>query len=220
LGIVGVVSLAAAFGAGMATGRATAPKATSSTAALSDASGASSSAKAATTQGLVSALIPIPSGGKKRTATGASADGSLDLDQFVTMLYPSASGESSILQTRGFTGAATRWMTTAAGQDVSVYLIGFSAADGAQSYALGLASAHEADTSNAGQTKFTLPLVTDGTGYENAKLDTYGNTSTDLYGAVGNVTIIVHFYNPGTLDRSAAIAMINDQATRLTSYES
>ncbi|HET9168270.1 MAG TPA: hypothetical protein VFN97_02505 [Actinospica sp.] len=36
-------------------------------------------------------------------------------------------------------------------------------------------------------------------------LDKYGDTGSRVYGAVGNVTIIVHCYTPAKLDRAALL---------------
>jgi hypothetical protein len=157
----------------------------------------------------------VPSGGTPRPVSGAGADGSLTLSQYLKLLYPTSTTEGSVLQERGFTGAATRWLNTASGQEVSVYLIGFSSESGAQSYALALGTAHVADPANAGQTKFSVFALTDGVGYETAKLDKFGNTDSYVYGTVNDVTIIVHCYTPAKLDRAGMLALVDQQATRL-----
>ncbi|HTJ66935.1 MAG TPA: hypothetical protein VL551_05340 [Actinospica sp.] len=234
VGIAGVVALAAAFGAGLAVGRTTAPKATvaaaakvptallhSSTATASSAASATSPTTAKAPSGtLASALLPVPSGGTAKTAPGSGADGSLTLAQYVAMLYPStATTETSLLQARGFMTGATRWMDTAAGQELSIYLIEFQAPSGAQSYALATGLAHKSDSAYAGQTTFTVPGLTDGEGFETGTLDKYGNTDSFVYGAVGNVAIIVHCYTPGSLNRAGLLAAVSQQETRLTAFE-
>lgn len=219
---LGVVALAVAFGAGLATGRATAPKTTAAASAESapattEAAPAADGATGSTTglTGLTGELIPVPAGGTPRTVSGAGADGSLTLSQYLKLLYPTSSTEGPLLQERGFTGAATRWMDTASGQEVSIYLIGFSSETGAQSYALALGKAHEAVPANAGQTKFSVDALTDGVGYQTAKLDQYGNTDSYVYGAANDVTIIVHCYTPAKLDQAGLLALVDQQAARL-----
>lgn len=222
----GVVALAAAFGAGLATGRATAKPAAavaadpSSSAAILTipVGGATSAASSAPVSGgsLISALLPVPSSATPRTASDASADGSMTLDQYLKLLYPTSTTERALLEARGFESAATRWFDTANGQEVSIYLVGFTANQGAQSYALALASAHVA--ANPGQTEFSVPSLGEGEGFETAKLDSYGNTDSFVYGEVGNVAVLVHCYTPAKLDRADLLALVSQQAARLNGF--
>lgn len=224
--VVAVVALAVAFGAGLVAGRATAPKAATGPSAISSAvaatsapsgSGSPAAGSTASLAALTTALIPVPSGGKARTAPGAGSDGSLTLDQYLKLLYPNSTDERSLLQARGFTGAATRWMNTASAQEISVYLVGFNSQDGAQSYALALISAHK-DAADADQTQFAVPAFTDGVGFETAALDSYGNTDSYVYGSIGKITVIVHCFTPAKLDRAALLALVDQQSTLLAAY--
>lgn len=238
-GVAGAVALIVAFGAGLAIGRVTAPKSTAAAGSIAGSSGlsgtnaptasqASTPVATSATAGasgtlpsadLVSALIPLPSGATALQVSGASADGSMTLDQFVQLLYSTSPGERSLLQARGFEGAATRWMNTAAGQEDCFYLIAFSGQDGAQSYALGLAKTHEDASGNAADTRFPVSVLTDGVGFETSSLDSYGNADSWVYGEVGNVAIIVHSFTPAKLDRAQMLGLLDQQVSRLASDE-
>jgi hypothetical protein len=232
LAVGGALALLAAFGIGLVTGRATAPKAApaaaigntpvatsnSSAVAQSGASvGATGKSGGSTGGRLTSLLIPLPAGGRLLPVSNAAPDGSMTLDQFLKELYPSSPSERTLLQARGFQTAAARCLDTSGGQEDCFYLIQFSAPDGAQSYALGLAQAHQDDPSHASDTKFAVPALTDGAGFENSTLDSYGNTDSDVYGADGEIALIVHSYTPAKLDRAGALALVDQQVARLPS---
>jgi len=224
--MVCLVTLAAGFGAGLATGRATAPKAgTGNPAAISAPAGSTaaaatsaSAAPAITGKTLVDALIPLPPGAARKTVPHAGADGSMTLDQFLQELYPDSTDERGFLEARGFVGAAATWFDTANGQELSFYLISFSSQGGAHSEALGLVNAHQEDPDDSSEAKFAVPALTDGTGFETSALDSYGNTGSYVYGAVGDVAVIVHCYTPAKLDRADLLTLVDQQAARLSAH--
>lgn len=248
---LGLLALIAAFGVGIATGRATAPKAAAASSAAavdpvaSVVPGASSGSAASQgpapdgtqggpapdgTQGaatggmlpvndLVSALVPLPPGAQSLKVTGAGSDGSMTLDQFVQGLFTSGSGESSILQARGFEGAAARWMRTSSAQLDNFYLIAFDSTAGAQSFALSQGKAYEDDPSKTSDTRFTVPGLMDGAGFETSTLDSYGNADSEIFGVVGNVTIIVNTFTPAKLMRSEVLTLVGQQVARLSAAE-
>lgn len=157
----------------------------------------------------------MPPGGQLRTAAHAGADGSMTLDEFLADLYPNSSTERASLEARGFVSAATRWFIAANRQEVSIYLVSFGSPSGAQSYALALAKARGADPSFASATRFAVPALTDGAGFETLTLDSYGNTESFVYGAVKDVTVIVHCFTPAKPDRSQLLSFVGRQAARL-----
>ncbi|MBR7834859.1 hypothetical protein KDL01_16420 [Actinospica durhamensis] len=225
LGVAGAAALIVAFGAGLAIGRVTAPKSTTASTGSQASTPPATSAPVGApgtlpSADVVNALLPLPSGATALKASGANADGSMSLAQYVKLLYPSSTTETSLLQARGFEGAATRWMNTAAGQEDCFYLIVFSGQDGAQSYALGLVKAHEDASANAADTQFPVSVMTDGVGFETSTLDAYGNADSWVYGEVGNVAIIVHSFTPAKLDRTQMLGLLDQQVSRLTADES
>lgn len=167
--------------------------------------------------GPTSALLALPPGATARTATGASPDGSLTLDQFLKQLYPTSTTERAALQRRGFVAAATRWFQTATGDYAAIWLIQFQAVPGAESYGLALGSAHRYN--HHSDPTFTVPGLENGTGFEEAALDSDGNTRSFVYGSLGNVTVIVHFYAPASLDRAEMTTITNAQIARLKASE-
>lgn len=221
--VIGVVALVAAFGAGLATGRATSPKAAGVT-GNSSASSTTGGADDTTGSGkqiadLVDALMPLPAGARSLTVTGAGKNGSMDLDQYMQVLYPSSPTERPYLQARDFESAAARWMVTGTAQQDDFYLIEFATPDDAQSYALGAEQAHKGDPAHASDTEFSVSALTDGMGFENAKLDSYGNTDSYVYGAVGDIAIIVDCFTPAKLARAEMLTLIDQQAARLLTLE-
>ena len=227
VGVLGTVALIAAFGIGLATGRATAPKsasaapiATSGDTAVGQATAAAQTGGTPPTVGdLVSALIPLPSGASTLKVSYASPDGAMTLDQFMKQVYASSPGERTLLQARGFQSAATRWFNTASGQEDCVFLIAFGSPAGAQSYALGQTQAREKVPADASDTKFDVPGLTDGTGFEDPTLDAYGNVAGHIYGALGDVAILVDSFTPAKPDRAQVLELLNQQITRLSAYE-
>ena len=231
--VVGVVALAAAFGAWLATDRATAPNlaaaASSTTATRAAASGTPVAASATAslsvgaltaTAKLANTLIPLPAGASAKTTSGASADGSLTLDQFLKTLYPTSTTERTFLQQRGFVGAATRSMATATGQEVSIYLVEFGSLGKAHYYNLTLAAPLETDPKYASYTQFTVPDFEDSWGFENPTLDSHGDTETYIYGEIGSVAIMVDCLTPAKFDRADLLTLVNQQAARLSAYAS
>lgn len=236
MGVLGAVTLIAVFGIGLATGRATAPKAAAAspiagagdtpiatsglgTAAAQAAASAGTAGASAVAGNIVSALIPLPAGGSALKVPDASANGAMNLDQFIKQVYTGSSSERGLLQARGFESAAARWMNTATGQEDYIYLVVFGSPDGAQSYALGAAEAHRDDPTHASDTKFNVPALTDGAGFENPALDSYGNADSHIYGSVGDVAILVESFTPAELNRAEVLALVDQQATRLSTYE-
>ncbi len=227
VGVLGTVALIAAFGIGLATGRATAPK--SSSAAPTATSGDTAVGQATvpaqtggtppTTGDLVSVLIPLPAGASALKVADASPDGAMTLDQFMQQLYSSSPSERALLQARGFQGAATRWFNTASGQEDCIFLIAFGSPAGAQSYALGQTQAREKVPADASDTKFAVPGLTDGAGFENLTLDSYGNTDGHVYGALGDVAILVDTFTPAKPDRAEVLQLLDQQIARLSAYE-
>lgn len=234
-GVLGALALVATFGVGVATGRVTAPKAAAVSAADSPArpgfasataaSQASTSASASATAGgllqaagLASALIPLPAGAQPLTVTHASPDGSMNLDQFLE-LFSSTPSERPLLQARGFEGAASRWMTTASGQEDCIYLIAFESSASAQSYALFDEKAHADDSAHKADTRFAVPSLTDGVGYEDAALDSYGNTDSWVYGSLGNVVVMVNALTPAKPARAQMLTLLDEQAALVSAAE-
>jgi hypothetical protein len=168
---------------------------------------------------LVSALVPLPPGAQSQKVTGAGSDGSMTLDQFVQGLFSSGSSEGSVLQARGFEGAAARWMRTSSAQQDDFYLIAFDSPAGAQSFALAQGRAYEDDPSKTSDTRFTVPGLMDGVGYETSTLDSYGNANCEIFGVVGNVTIIVNTFTPAKLMRSEVLTLVGQQVVRLAAAE-
>lgn len=210
IAVTGVIVLAVAFGIWFATGGTTSP---TPVAATSPTTGATSP-----TAKLANALIPLPSGAKATTASGIGADGSLTLDQFLKSLYPTSTTERGLLQAHGFASAATRSMVTANGQEISIYLVEFGTLGDAHFYSLTHAAPLETDPKYASYTQFSVPGMTDSWGFENAALDSSGNTDSYIYGEVGNVAIIVDCFTPGKLDRTGLLTLVNQQAARLSGY--
>lgn len=143
----------------------------------------------------------------------------MDLDQFMKVLFSSSPSERPLLQSRGFEGAASHWMTTSSGQEDCLYLVAFASAAGAQSYVLGQTEAHEDDPTHASDTKFSVPGLTDGVGFENAKLDSYGNADSWVLGSLGNVAVIVDSYTPANLARAEVLRLVGQQVARLSVAE-
>ena len=221
----GILAAGMVFGAGYAVGKNSAkPAAAAATPAAAGATagtlaGANGSPGGVLTGSLTDALFPLPAGASARQPKQAGAGGALTLDDFVALLYPTTSAsERDVLTARGFKSAATTWFTAADGKQVALFLAEFAAPSGAQSYALALTASHR--TTDPGDPSFSIGAMTDGVGFEEAKLDTLGNTRTFAYGAVGNVTLILHFYSPATLDRASTLFYVDGQAARLTGAES
>ncbi|MGH6657032.1 MAG: hypothetical protein ACRDVE_17740, partial [Actinocrinis sp.] len=154
-----------------------------------------------------------PAGARARTPPAGGKDGSLTLDDYLKLLYPDSSTEKSALEARGFVAAATRWYTTSDGHIAAVYLIEFDADSGADSYADGLSAAHE-NTYRA-DSAFAVQALHHGTGFEEKTLDAHGNTRSFAYGAVGNVTVLVHYYVPAKLDLSGLLSVVSAQVAAL-----
>jgi hypothetical protein len=211
-----LVVVGAVFAAGYAVGSNPAKPAAAPT--------AHASAQTAGVQGgtldtnLASTLLPPPHGVRARRPKPSEAGGVLSLDDYLALLYPTTSAtERGLLTGRGFVMAATVWFTTADGKQIADYLIEFATSRGAQSYALELASTHR--DAYSGDQSFVVGGLTDGVGFEDAALDTYGHTRTNIYGAVGNVTLLFDFFVPAALDRAAALSYVNSQVARLASAE-
>ncbi|HEV2348052.1 MAG TPA: hypothetical protein VGS97_28455, partial [Actinocrinis sp.] len=58
-----------------------------------------------------------------------------------------------------------------------------------------------------------------GTGFEEASLDSDGNTRSFVYGSLGNVTVILHFYAPASLDRAEMTTIADAQIAQLKASE-
>jgi hypothetical protein len=224
------VALAAALGAWFATGRATASKtssAASTTTVAKPANSGMAPASATTspstdamtaTSKLAGTLIPLPAGATAKPAPGIGADGSLTLDQFLKILYPTATTEGTFLQEHGFVGAATRSMVTANGQEISIYLAEFGSLGDAHYYNLTLAAPLETDAKYASYTHFDVPAFEDSWGFELPTLDSHGNTDTIIYGEIGSVAIMVDCSTPAKFDRADLLTLVTQQAARLSSY--
>jgi hypothetical protein len=170
------------------------------------------------TGSLTSALLPTPPGATLRRPKQAGAGGTLTLDDYLALLYPTTSTtERGLLTGRDFESAATTWFTTSDGKQGAIYLVEFAAPSAAQSYALALSDAHRRN--HAADPTFSVGGLTDGAGFDESTLDTAGNTRTFVYGAVGNVTLIFYFYVPATLNLPAALSYVDGQVTRLAAAE-
>ncbi|MGH6655442.1 MAG: hypothetical protein ACRDVE_09570 [Actinocrinis sp.] len=162
---------------------------------------------------LPSALIALPTGATVGVPPAGGRDGSLTLDEFLKVLYPTAPTERGLMQRRGFVSGATRWFRTSDGKIVAVYLIGFKTDAGAESYGLSLSAGHRDD--HPQDPSFTVSGLRDGTGFEESELDADGYTRSFVYGSLGSETVLVHYFVPATLDRAGLLSIVDAQIAKL-----
>lgn len=160
---------------------------------------------------LLARMLRIPSGDQQVTAL---KQGVLSLHDYMVELYPSNPSEQARIAARCFLTAAHRTWQTPGGVTTSVWLIQFATSAGARSYTLSVEAGDQA-TAPAGSVRFTVAGVSDGIGLAEPTLDTNGNTLTRSLGDAGNVSIIVHIFNPAQTDKALASQVLKAQSARL-----
>jgi hypothetical protein len=152
---------------------------------------------------LLSELLPMPAGASRVSAIGPPK--SYSLNAYVHELYASSgySAEEALLSARCFETAVNSEWRTRAGALVSIWLIQFAGASGAQSYALSQATIDVTDLHGHGRHALVAG-VTDGTIVQTSQLDPYGNTLTRMFGTVGSVMILIHEFEPAYLPSEAS----------------
>jgi hypothetical protein len=136
----------------------------------------------------------------------------------VNTLYAGEKGEQQRLAGRCFQTAVHREWDSPGGTTTSVWLIQFGTAAGARSYIIAIEQAAVGDPTYPNN--FRVGQVTDGMGFGDPKLDTYGNTLARVVGDAGNVAILIDVWVPARTDYSAAASILKQQSRLLTSGSS
>jgi hypothetical protein len=145
-----------------------------------------------------------------------SSLGIYSLDQFAKEFYPKdPTRAAKDLRADGFVVAAERDWTGNDGRDASVQLIEFQEASGASTYVGREEPTFERNTADVA---FAVPSVDHGRGYENAKRDEFGYLTATMIGEQGDLVIWIEFSTKGAFDRSAEIALMQQQVAALAAH--
>jgi hypothetical protein len=132
--------------------------------------------------------------------------------QFVNAHYRDPTYELAQMTARQFVIASLEAWNTPGGDQITIQLLQFRSAAGAESYALANGSAYgnEASTTDA------IAHVADGHVYTWNDPDKYGNRRVAVLGRLGNVALLLDTYTPGAAQPDAELTLFKQQYTALT----
>lgn len=164
---------------------------------------------------LISDLLPRPTG--STLVPGIGAPRAYSLRDYVRALYSPAdfTAVEGQMAARCFRTAVHGEWRTSAGVLVSIWLVQFASPTGAQSYTLGQANTDVSLGDGKGGDA-TVSGVPDGVILESPSMDKYGDTLTRMFGCIGPVSILIHYFQPAYVPRRAtAEQVLQAQASRL-----
>jgi len=162
---------------------------------------------------LLADLVPYPAHAQHWATSEENPVGVMSPTQFVSFYYSRPSEALPLQKRRGIVRAVRHGWTASDGTEADVYLVAYTSATGAESMDLGW-EGNAQDETSSGRT--TVPvLAVKGLLELVPKLDRNGFTSVMGIARVGNIVVLIDYWDPASPNKAGATKLLEQQVARL-----